>query len=68
MSLSELAPVGREPPRLRSYSRKALPWRTAGAYLGDSVLNGQLLPLHTFIEGEDESDVVGICLSNRGEE
>lgn len=36
------------------------------AYLRDSVLEGQLLPLHTFVEGEDESDVVSICLPRRG--
>lgn len=35
------------------------------AYLRDSVLKGQLLPLHTFVEGQDESDVVGVCLPNR---
>lgn len=36
------------------------------AYLRDFVLEGQLLALHTFIEGEDESDVVGVRLPNRG--
>lgn len=36
------------------------------AYLRDSVLEGQLLPLHTFVEGEDESDVVSIRLPRRG--
>lgn len=36
------------------------------AYLRDFVLEGQLLALHTFVEGEDESDVVGVRLPNRG--
>lgn len=35
------------------------------AYLGDLVLKAQLLPLHTFVEGEDESDVVSVRLPNR---
>lgn len=37
----------------------------AGAYLRDFVLEGQLLPLHTFIEREDESNVVSVRLPNR---
>lgn len=46
---------------------KALPRRCppTPAYLRDCVLEGQLLPLHAFVEGEDESDVVSVRLPNR---
>ena len=41
-------------------------WAVAGllacAYLRDFVVKGQLLPFHTFIEGEDKADVVSISL------
>lgn len=38
----------------------------ACAYLRDFVVEGQLLPLHTFIEGKDEANVVSICLAKPG--
>lgn len=37
----------------------------ACTYLRDFVVEGQLLPFHTFIEGKDKADVVSICLPNR---
>lgn len=45
---------------------QALPEVPSPAYLRDFVLEGQLLALHTFVEGEDESDVVGVRLQTEG--
>lgn len=49
-------------PSLILHEEHQIPAEPKEAHLRDGVFTGQLLPLHAFIQGQDEAHVVGIGL------